>query len=351
MIEKVKRRHREGARRAGRYRSAGCAQRGAARRLRTHLPAPERIARARLRRRAGVRHRAHHARRASKPRSIPRARRSIPPRPRSSASPPTCRSRKPISTAVTAQIEQREAAVRQIEVDLRNSEINSPVDGVVVQRNVELGQTVAASLQAPTLFLIADDLRRMEIAANIDETDVGRIKPGQRVDLHRHRLSRPHLRGQRQAGAARLADRAECRDLHHHHLDRESAARIAARHDRQSADRDRAPRRMSCASRTPPCAGARRRSCRKPRRRSRAGSRHGRHSARRQRRDAASPSSSKRSRPSSISTAAQTKEIDAAIADMRKSFRRQRRRWRRIRRAASAAAPHGRSWKSASPPC
>ena len=83
--------------------------------------------------------------------------------------------------AVTAQIAQREATVRQIEVDLRNTDIRSPVFGVVVQRNVELGQTVAASLQAPTLFLIADDLRRMEIAANIDETDVGRIKPGQRV--------------------------------------------------------------------------------------------------------------------------------------------------------------------------
>ena len=83
--------------------------------------------------------------------------------------------------AVTAQIAQREAAVRQIEVDLRNTEIKSPVNGVVVQRNVELGATVAASLQAPTLFLIADDLHRMEIAASIDETDVGRIKPGQRV--------------------------------------------------------------------------------------------------------------------------------------------------------------------------
>ena len=71
--------------------------------------------------------------------------------------------------------------MRQIEVDLRNTEIRSPVYGVVVQRNVELGATVAASLQAPTLFLIADDLRRMEIAANIDETDVGRIKAGQRV--------------------------------------------------------------------------------------------------------------------------------------------------------------------------
>lgn len=83
--------------------------------------------------------------------------------------------------AVTAQIQQREAAVRQIEVDLSNSEIKSPVSGVVVQRNVELGQTVAASLQAPELFRIADDLSKMEISANIDETDVGRIRPGQRV--------------------------------------------------------------------------------------------------------------------------------------------------------------------------
>ena len=84
---------------------------------------------------------------------------------------------------MTAQIAQREALVRQIEVDIRNSEIKSPVDGVVVQRNVELGQTVASSLQSPTLFLIADDLHRMEIAANIDETDVGRIKPGQRINF------------------------------------------------------------------------------------------------------------------------------------------------------------------------
>ncbi len=83
--------------------------------------------------------------------------------------------------AVTAQIAQREAAVRQIEVDLRNTDIRSPVSGVIVQRNVELGQTVAASLQAPELFRIADDLRYMEISANIDETDVGRIQSGQRA--------------------------------------------------------------------------------------------------------------------------------------------------------------------------
>jgi HlyD family secretion protein len=55
------------------------------------------------------------------------------------------------------------------------------VSGVVIQRNIELGQTVAASLQAPTLFLIADDLRRMEIAANVDEADVGNVREGQRA--------------------------------------------------------------------------------------------------------------------------------------------------------------------------
>ena len=84
---------------------------------------------------------------------------------------------------VGAQILQREAVVRQIGVDLRNTDIRSPVSGVVIQRNIELGQTVAASLQAPTLFLIADDLRRMEISANVDEADVGTVHEGQRASF------------------------------------------------------------------------------------------------------------------------------------------------------------------------
>lgn len=78
-----------------------------------------------------------------------------------------------------ASVAQREAVIRQIEVDIRNSEITSPVNGVVVQRNVELGQTVAASLQAPTLFLVAENLDNMVIYANVDETDVGRVQPDQ----------------------------------------------------------------------------------------------------------------------------------------------------------------------------
>lgn len=82
---------------------------------------------------------------------------------------------------IDAQIVQRQAVVRQIEVDLANTEIRSPVRGTVVQRQVELGQSVAASLQAPTLFLVAQDLTSMEIYANVDEADVGRVRPGQPV--------------------------------------------------------------------------------------------------------------------------------------------------------------------------
>jgi HlyD family secretion protein len=80
--------------------------------------------------------------------------------------------------AARAQVAGREAFVRQVEVDLERAEIRSPVDGVVVQRSVELGQTVAASLQAPTLFTVASDLTKIEIYANVDEGDVGRVRAG-----------------------------------------------------------------------------------------------------------------------------------------------------------------------------
>ncbi|MBP2673004.1 MAG: Efflux transporter, family, subunit precursor, partial [candidate division NC10 bacterium] len=61
------------------------------------------------------------------------------------------------------------------QVDLRNTLIRAPVDGVVVSRNVDVGQTVAASLQAPTLFLIAQDLTKMQVDTNVDEADIGRV--------------------------------------------------------------------------------------------------------------------------------------------------------------------------------
>lgn len=77
-----------------------------------------------------------------------------------------------------SQVAQKEAATRLVEVDIERSVIRAPIDGVVVNRAVNVGQTVAASLQAPTLFTIAQDLRQMEVLANIDEADIGRLKVG-----------------------------------------------------------------------------------------------------------------------------------------------------------------------------
>jgi HlyD family secretion protein len=80
-----------------------------------------------------------------------------------------------------AQVAQAQAAVNQFMVDLNNTVIRSPVDGMVISRNVDVGQTVAASLQAPTLFTIANDLSKMEVHTNVDEADVGNVWQGQEV--------------------------------------------------------------------------------------------------------------------------------------------------------------------------
>ena len=80
-----------------------------------------------------------------------------------------------------AQVAQKEAAERAAQVDLDHTYIRAPVDGTVILRNVDVGQTVAASLQAPVLFTIAQDLRAMQVDASIDEADVGAIKDGQKV--------------------------------------------------------------------------------------------------------------------------------------------------------------------------
>ena len=85
--------------------------------------------------------------------------------------------------ASRAQVEQTRAALQQEETNLRYTRILSPVDGVVISRNVDIGQTVAASFQTPTLFSIAQDLTRMQIDTNVDEADIGRIRVGQQVQF------------------------------------------------------------------------------------------------------------------------------------------------------------------------
>jgi HlyD family secretion protein len=77
-----------------------------------------------------------------------------------------------------AQVKQSEGALKQTQVDLDHTYIRAPVDGTVVSRNVDVGQTVAASLSAPTLFLIAQDLTKMQVDTNVDEADIGRVRMG-----------------------------------------------------------------------------------------------------------------------------------------------------------------------------
>ena len=80
-----------------------------------------------------------------------------------------------------AQVLQKEAAVQVAQTNRDYTTIHAPIDGTVVARNVDVGQTVAASLQAPTLFTIAQDLTKMQVYAKTDESDVGQIRPGQKV--------------------------------------------------------------------------------------------------------------------------------------------------------------------------
>ncbi len=84
-------------------------------------------------------------------------------------------------TQARAQVSQKEAAVAVARTNLEYTVIRSPIDGIVVARNVDVGQTVAASLQAPTIFTIAQDLTKMLVYAKVDESDVGRIRMRQPV--------------------------------------------------------------------------------------------------------------------------------------------------------------------------
>ncbi len=83
--------------------------------------------------------------------------------------------------AAAAAIEIAEASLTLNETDLEKAVIYSPINGIVLSRNVEEGQTVAASLQAPVLFTLAEDLKNMELQVDVDEADVGRVKEGQQA--------------------------------------------------------------------------------------------------------------------------------------------------------------------------
>jgi HlyD family secretion protein len=82
-----------------------------------------------------------------------------------------------------AAVVQAEASLNQAEVNLSHAVITSPIDGIVIQRSVDVGQTVAASLSSPEIFLIAADLTAMQVVAQVDETDIAKVSVGQQVSL------------------------------------------------------------------------------------------------------------------------------------------------------------------------
>jgi HlyD family secretion protein len=79
----------------------------------------------------------------------------------------------------TAQVQQANAAMKQAETNLQYTKITSPIDGIVADRQYDVGQTVAASFSAPTLFTIAQDLTKMQVQADVDQSDIGRVQVGQ----------------------------------------------------------------------------------------------------------------------------------------------------------------------------
>ncbi len=94
-----------------------------------------------------------------------------------------------------AQVSQRRAAAELARVDLGHTTITAPIDGTVIARNVDVGQTVAASLSAPTLFMIAQDLTKMQVYAKTDEADVGKIRVGAMATFRVDSFPRETFRG------------------------------------------------------------------------------------------------------------------------------------------------------------
>ena len=145
--------------------------------------------------------------------------------------------------AAGSNVGQFKAALNQAELNLKYTVIVSPIDGVVISRNVDIGQTVAATFQAPTLFIIAQDLTRMQVDTNVAEADVGKVRAAMpvtfTVDAYPDRKFGGTVRQVRD-NAQTIAER---RHLRRGHRRRQHRAPAQTRHDRERDLRLRAEER------------------------------------------------------------------------------------------------------------
>ena len=135
-----------------------------------------------------------------------------------------------------ADVGVAEADVEINDTNLVKSRIVSPINGVVLKRNVDPGQTVASSLQAPILFTIAEDLKQMEVQVDVDEADVGKVKEGQQATFSVDAYPGPEISGAYPRAALRLGGRAGRRNLQSGPLDRQFGSSVAARNDGDGGD-------------------------------------------------------------------------------------------------------------------
>ena len=142
-----------------------------------------------------------------------------------------------------AQVVQGRASLDQARVNIGHTIIRAPSAGVVLSRNVEVGQTVTSGLQTPTLFVIARDLQKMELQASVDEADIAHVAARAGRGLHGGRPRRAPVCRARLPGATAAHRRAERRELHDDDRRGQSGSGAQAGHDGHRAHPDRARRR------------------------------------------------------------------------------------------------------------
>ena len=144
-----------------------------------------------------------------------------------------------------AQVTSAQASLKDAQTALAKAAIRSPIDGIVIAREVDPGQTVAASFQAPVLFKVAEDLRRMELHLDIDESDIGQVHAGQHAQFRVDAYPGKAFEAEITSGTLRPAHREQRRDLRDRAVGRESGPAAASRHDGDRRRADRAERQRA----------------------------------------------------------------------------------------------------------